>query len=429
MAVYKCRMCENDIDTSGGQSLCICGYCGTSQTLPVSDSDKVISALNKANHLRQQCEFNKASAICEDLLKHFNDDPEIYWQLTLCRYGVKYINNQDINIMVPDCRRARHRSVLCDPFFLKAMKTEDFPRSSSYRKEAEYIDVMQKKLLSHVASQYTENIPSDESELSAEALISRGKERLAKRKWAAADGYFTRAINVSPQSPEGYFGKLLIECELESAEKIPDIEYDLSFSGNYRTALRLGCTELESLSRKSMVNRGKKLLKSAETLSDLSAARELFSQARGCPDADSMLSECHIRMEELKEENYQKACQMAAESTSIEETESARNIFIELDNYKVSPAKVQECSDLLLNNDYDRENAYRKASELLVSAEFHSDYENASAIFRSLEDFRDSPALLKKCIRKKRLLSLSLLVKLAFISGVCYIVPFIIEKI
>ncbi len=426
MPIYKCRMCENEIDHSEGQSLCVCRFCGTSQTLPVSISDKIISVFNRANHLRQQCEFNKAAALYEELLKHTDNEPEIYWQLTLCRYGVKYIKENEINIMVPDCRRARYRSVLCDPFFLKAMNTEDFLRSSAYRKEAEYIDVMQKKLLGHVAQQYTDNMKPEEAELTPDELIAQGRLCLSNKKWAAADAYFTRAINISPQSPEAYLGKLLVECELDSPDKIPDIDYDLSFSSNYRTAMSLGCEELEDLSRKSMLNRGTRLLKSAKSLAQLSTARELLSQ---CPDANYLLNECAARMEELKEDYYQKACRLTVESTSLEETETAMNIFIELENYKDSPIRAQECGELMLRNDYDRENAYRKAVSLIASAEFHSDFDTACDILKSLEDYKDSPALLKKCIRKRRLLSLSVLIKIAFIAGVCYAVPIIIEKI
>lgn len=429
MTLYKCRMCENDIDFSEEQSIGICGHCGTSQSLPVSVSDKVISAMNRANHLRQQCEFNKASAVYEELLKRNESDPEIYWQLVLCRYGVKYTSTPQIDIMIPDCRRARYRSVLCDPFFLKAMKTDDLSRRDSYRKEAEYIDVMQKKLLIHVAQQYADKTNPDEADFSAEELIRQGNLFLAKRKWAAADAYFTQAINTAPQSPEGYLGKLLVECELDSAEKITDVEYDLSFSDNYKTALRLGCAELETLSKHSMLNRGIKLMESAESLSDLSAARELISQARGCEGAEAMLNECSARTESLKEENYQKACRLAEESSSIEEAEKARNIFTELENYKDSPLKVQECNELLLHNDFDRENAYRKAAAILAAAEFHSDFDSAADIFSSLDDYKDSPVLLKKCLRKRRFLSFSAVIKLGFIAGICYAVPIIIDKI
>ncbi len=429
MSIYKCRMCEKEIEAENIQSVCNCRFCGTSQTLPLSDNDKTISAMNRGNHLRQMCEFNKAESLYNDLLNNTNNDPEIYWQLVLCRYGVKYTNEPQINLMVPDCRRARYKSIMCDTSFLKAMETMDIPRRNAYRKEAEYIDVMQKKMLDQIAMQKPKKNTPDEEELTAEDLVRRGNLCLEKRKWASAYKFFTRAVSVSPQNPDAYLGRLLVECELENEEKIPDVTYDLSFSNNYQKAIQLGCKNLENLSRRSMLNRGINLMESAQTLSELILARLLLSNAGNIENAEEMLSECCTKIEELKEENYQKACQIIAESISLEETEAARNIFEELENYKDSPQKVQECNELLLHNDYDRENSYRKGIQLLKSAEFHSDYDTAAEIFRSLEDYKDSPSILKKCLRKRRFLSFSVIIKLGFIAGLCYAVPIIIDKI
>lgn len=432
MPVYKCKMCERDLEAEADQSLCVCGFCGTSQTLPTSDNDQVIAMLSRGNHLRQLCEFDKAAVIYEKLLKDIHNDPEIYWQLALCRYGILYVKEPQVNIMIPSCRRARYKSILCDSPFLEAMDRSDILRRDAYRKEAEYIDVMQKKLLKNVGNIHEKpkkNKNSSEEELTAGDFIRRGNLCLEKRKWADADGYFNRAIAASPQDPSAYLGKLLVECELEDAEKIPELRCDLSFSDNYRTALRLGCTELEMLNKQSILNRGAKLMKSAQGIEQLTAARELFSKARGCENAETMFVECSSRIEAIKEEEYQKACRTLTDSLSFVETERARDIFISLENYKDSPLKVQECTELLLRNDYAREAAYRKGIRLMDAAEFHSDYDHIAGIFNSLDNYKDSPKMLKKCLRKRRLLSLSIVVKLMFIAGVCYAVPRLIDKI
>lgn len=574
MSVYKCKMCENDLDAEIGQSLCTCRFCGTSQTLPTSVSDQAIAMLSRGNHLRQLCEFDRATAIYEKLLDHIHHDPEIYWQLALCRYGVRYVEEMQADIMIPECRRARYKSILCDPSFLEAVNMSDMLRRDAYRKEAEYIDVMQKKLLSNAAQQepfdiflcsmetdshnkqspdclfareiyaaltekgyrvffppvtlteYNDhdreacifaalnsvgvmvaaavkpeninslqvrdqwtrfsklidydssrrlipvvkdmklrNLPkglsglpghevssagdlkkliinienvlgqptksetSEENQLTAEDLVRRGNLCLEKRKWAAAERYFNHAISLSPQEPTPYLGKLLIECELEDTGKIPDLGCDLSFSNNYRTALRLGCTELEDLGRQSILNRGTQIMESARSIEDLMAARDIFSHARGNKNAEIMLAECSRRIESFKENDYQIACRILTNSLSIKETETARDIFISLENYKDSPLKVRECTDLLLRNDYAHEEAYRKAISLMSSAEFHSDYDNAALIFTNLGAYKNSRKLLKKCHKKRMLLSLSIVVKLMFIAGVCYAVPRLIDKI
>lgn len=574
MPIYKCKMCEREIETEHGQNICICGYCGTSQTIPVSASDQVITALNRGNHLRQLKEFDKAAAIYEKLLEHIHSDPEIYWQLVLCRYGITYVQEPQINMMIPECHRTRYKSVFCDAAFLEAMNHSDILRRDAYRKESEYIDVMQKRLMnlaaqqdifdiflcsadkdssgkaSHdfifarkiygaltqkgysvffppvtlgdtdendmepyifaalndagvmiaAASQYENinsarirdqwtrfaniadidntrklipavngiklrNLPkrlsglpgieissdkdieklteriadilgnprkqndSDTENLSAEDLVRRGNLCLLKRKWAAAEKYFNHAVDTSPDNPSAYLGKLLVECELENEEQIPELGCDLSFSSNYHTAVRLGCTELEALSRQAQINRAAQLLDSARNIAEIISARELLTQIRGNDDTENIISECSRRIELLKEYDYQKACDILIGSLSIEETEKARDIFISLENYKDSPIKVQECTDLIIRNDYAQENTYQKGIMLLSSGEFHSDYDNAARIFASLDEYKDSQKLLKKCLRKRRLLSLTLFAKLLFIAGVCYAVPRIIDKI
>lgn len=428
MSLYKCRMCEKTLKAEAGQVLRICSFCGTSQTLPVSGRDDIIVMLNRGNHLRQLCEFDKAAAIYKELLKHIQNDPEIYWQLVLCRYGVRYKPDRQIGFMIPECRQARYKSVLCDQSFLDAVNKSDPLRRDAYCKEAEYIDVMQKKLLQNSTTNLAVN---DEAEnaMTAEDLIRRGNLCLEKRKWAQADGYFCRAINVSPDEPSAYLGKLLVECELDAPSKIPELKCDLSFSSNYRTAVRLGCPELEMLNRQSVFNRAVQLMDYARNAEELATARELFSQSGNCDNTGMMIEECIRRAEAFKEDDYMNACRILAESISYEETKRARNIFIRLENYKDSPFKVQECSDLLMRNDYTLEEEYRKGINMIADAEFHSDYDNASRIFNSLGNYKDSTGMLKKCLVKRRMLSFSIVVKFMFIAGVCYAVPWLIEKI
>lgn len=432
MSLYKCRMCEKELKAEAGQFLCVCSFCGTSQTLPVSDEDDITVMLNRGNHLRQLCEFDRAAAVYKELLGHIQNDPEIYWQLALCRYGIRYKADRQIGFMIPECRKARYKSILCDQSFLDAVNKSDPLRRDAYCKEAEYIDVMQKKLLCN-AERLTENDASckDAAEytLNAEDLIRRGNLCLEKRKWAAADNYFNRAIDAEPNEPAAYFGKLLVECELGDPSKIPELKCDLSFSSNYRTAVRLGCPELEALNKQSIFNRAVQLMNDARNAEELTMARALFSQSGNCENAGMMIEECIRRAEAFKKDDYLKACRMLADSKTFEETEAARNIFIKLENYKDSPVKVRECADLLIRNDYALEEEYKKGINMLDNAEFHSDYDNISRIFSSLGNYRDSSGMLKKCLLKRRMLSFSIVVKIMFIAGVCCAAPWLIEKI
>lgn len=574
MFLYKCKMCGCSLDAEPGQATCTCGNCGTSQTMPVSVSEQINDALSHGNELRRDGEFERAAALYENLLEHVHKDPEIYWQLALCRYGITYVKNQDVNAMIPECRRIQYKSILCDAAYLEAVNRSDLIRRDAYRKEAEYIDVMQKKLLKKsseaeyyqiflcsagknkhgkasadfifareiysaltkkgyrvffppitlgeleneekepfifaalnssevmipVGVQY-ENInsrpvreqwkrfaalaetddskrmmpvvkgmklrslpkaltgypgmeisssrdieklikninnnlgdPSEsnyliDNDLNTDDLIRRGHLCLEKRKWALASGYFDRAEMLSPDDSAVYRGKLLVECGIESAEQISELGCDLSFSNNYRRAIRLGDKELEDLGRKSLINRSVSIMNSARSIQELAAARQLLSRIEENSDTQVFFAECSRRIEEHKESEYLKACEILENSLSLAETENARNIFIELENYKDSPQKVQDCTELIIRNDYARENSYQKAYKIMTTAEFHSNYDEAIGIFTSLDDYKDSIKLAKKCRKKRRLLSLTFAVKLILITGICWAVPHIIEKI
>ena len=79
MAVFKCKMCGGNLDVADGMTVCECEYCGTKQTLPKSSDEQQLNMINRANHFRQQCEFDKAMEIYERMLQSNDSDAEIYW--------------------------------------------------------------------------------------------------------------------------------------------------------------------------------------------------------------------------------------------------------------------------------------------------------------------------------------------------------------
>lgn len=146
MAVYKCKMCGANLEAAGGSSVCKCEYCGTNQTLPLADSDEVLGIFNRANHFRQQCEFDKAVQIYEKLVGR-TDDPELYYSLALCRYGIEYVDDPMTGRKIPTCHRTQYRSILEDADFLTAVENADAPRRAVYMAEGQYIDKVQKGIL------------------------------------------------------------------------------------------------------------------------------------------------------------------------------------------------------------------------------------------------------------------------------------------
>ncbi len=147
MAVFKCKMCGGALEISEGMTVCECDYCGTTQTLPKTNNEQHLNLINRANHFRQQCEFDKAAEIYEKIAAQSDGDAEIYWSLVLCRYGIEYVDDPATKKKIPTCHRTQFRSILDDPDYQSALQYADMMQRNVYQSEAEYIDKVQKSIL------------------------------------------------------------------------------------------------------------------------------------------------------------------------------------------------------------------------------------------------------------------------------------------
>ena len=146
MAVFKCKMCGGSLEVTEGMSVCECEYCGTKQTLPKTDNEQTLNMFNRANHFRQQCEFDKAAEIYERMTAQ-RDDAELYWSIVLCRYGIEYVDDPLTKKKIPTCHRTQYKSILEDADYLEALSHADSVQKEVYKQEAEYIDKVQKGIL------------------------------------------------------------------------------------------------------------------------------------------------------------------------------------------------------------------------------------------------------------------------------------------
>ena len=146
MPIFKCKMCGGSLDVSEGMTVCECEYCGTQQTLPKTDNEQALNMFNRANHFRQQCEFDKAAEIYERMTAQ-RDDAELYWSIVLCRYGIEYVDDPLTKKKIPTCHRTQYKSILDDADYLEAIAHADAAQQEVYKSEAEYIDKVQKGIL------------------------------------------------------------------------------------------------------------------------------------------------------------------------------------------------------------------------------------------------------------------------------------------
>ena len=147
MSTFKCKMCGGELQISPGESVAVCDYCGTTQTLPRLDDDRRANLYDRANHFRRNNDFDKAAGIYEQILNEDKTDAEAYWSLVLCRYGIEYVEDPATHKRVPTVNRAQYTSIFDDEDYKSAIRYADAAQRAVYEAEAKTINEIQKGIL------------------------------------------------------------------------------------------------------------------------------------------------------------------------------------------------------------------------------------------------------------------------------------------
>lgn len=140
-------MCGGALEIQSNETVVECEYCGAKQTLPKLNDEKRLNLYDRANHFRRNNEFDKASAIYEQILNEDNTDAEAYWSLVLCRYGIEYVEDPLSHKRVPTVNRAQFTSIFDDDNYKLAIENADTYQRIIYEEEAKAINEIQKGIL------------------------------------------------------------------------------------------------------------------------------------------------------------------------------------------------------------------------------------------------------------------------------------------
>jgi len=88
MAVFRCKSCGGDLDVHEGVSVVECEYCGNKQTLPKVTDENLQALFNRANFLRQKCEFDKAEKLYEKILEQDEREADALWGSMRRKFGI-----------------------------------------------------------------------------------------------------------------------------------------------------------------------------------------------------------------------------------------------------------------------------------------------------------------------------------------------------
>ena len=147
MSTFKCKMCGGTLEIQSGSTVAECEYCGAKQTLPKLDDEKRANLYDRANHFRRSNEFDKATAIYEQILNEDGTDAEAYWSLVLCHYGIEYVEDPLSHRRFPTVHRAQFTSIFDDDNYKLALENADSYQRIIYEEEAKAINEIQKGIL------------------------------------------------------------------------------------------------------------------------------------------------------------------------------------------------------------------------------------------------------------------------------------------
>ena len=122
-----------------GTKVFVCPSCGMKQTLPLSFDPILLDLMEQATLYRNQGEYDEASALLESLLSDHPQEPEIYWNLLLARYGVIY-EGEKIRL-----GRTYLSSLLEDPLYRELLHLASEETKEEYRHEAKEIASLQQR--------------------------------------------------------------------------------------------------------------------------------------------------------------------------------------------------------------------------------------------------------------------------------------------
>ncbi len=145
--VFKCKMCDATLNIQAGENVTVCEYCGSKQSLPRFSDERIMNLYSRADHYRKNNEFDKAQALYEQILEENATDPEVYWSVILCKYGIEYVEEEGSNKRIPTVNRTQTTSVLNDLNYRKALENASPEQKTIYEEEAKTIDRIQKNIL------------------------------------------------------------------------------------------------------------------------------------------------------------------------------------------------------------------------------------------------------------------------------------------
>lgn len=464
MAIIKCKMCGGDLVLEEGSNVAECEYCGSRQTVPSADNEKKLNLFARANRLRANNEFDKASGVYESIVADFPEEAEAYWGLILCKYGIEYVDDPGTGKKIPTCHRSSFDSLMDDQNFELVMEYADPIARRVYREEAKQIEELRKGII-EVSSReepydificYKETADDGQRTLDSvlaqdvyDMLIENGyrvffsRVSLEDKLGVEYEPYIFAALNSAKimlafGTDYDYFNAVWVKNEwsrflqlIAKGEKktlIPCYKgidaYDMP-----KEFAKLQAQDLGKVGANQDLLRGiKKILPKGDEKA-ASASQPVIQQVvSGSPNVAPLLRRAFMYLEDGEWQNADEYCEKVLDQEpenaeaylgklmaelKVRQQEDLRNCEKPFDgssNYKKAvrfggeklAPMLKECVAFIKdrNETKRKTDIYNKAVSAMKSAKTGDAYQSAAKSFKTIQGFKDSEALAKQCIEK-----------------------------
>ena len=458
MAVFKCKMCGGALEVGEGLTVCECEYCGSKQTVPAGNDEKIAKLFERANRLRFNNEFDKAYSVYETIIGEDPEAAEAYWGLVLCKYGVEYVDDPATFDKVPTCHRSSFESVMDDENFEQVMETADTAARVVYREQAKQIEDIRKGIIEVSGKEkpydificYKETAEDGQRTIDSvlaqdvyDALTDKGyrvffsRITLEDKLGTEYEPYIFAALNSAKvmlafgTSYDNY-NAVWVKNEWQRYLKLMEKDKEKHLIPCYKDIDAYDLPkEFARLQAQDMGKVGaiQDLLRGIEKIVPLKKEKKFSNESVDMPsnrsNADGYIERAYLLIED---KNYQKADECLEDALNISPKDVRIYIAkILIERKLTSISELSECYEPLHESEYfekavrfadeelasklksfdegivsrnkarETENLYAEAVAIMESANSEEEYKDAETKFREIPNYQDSNVLAENC--------------------------------